>query len=151
MAEAVMAKPVSTSLYETFGNEIKYRISSGTVEAFLENSTVRFPLPEASSDILGGLVVEGQLNPMLVEQVEAKLLHIGYKPAKAKVMAQVLVQVAKAQKVHPLEYFDFGEASVRLTQDGYDTMNLLRPKGNRVGLTNPLDNKKSRYSGLIKP
>lgn len=146
-----MPKPISTSLYETFGNEIKYRINAGTIEAYLENSTIRFPLPEASSDILGGLVVEGQLNPELVKMVEAKLINIGYKESKANVMAQVLVQVAKSQKVNPLEYFDFGVAAVKLTQDGYETMNLLRPKGNRVGLTSPIQNNKSRYSDLIKP
>jgi hypothetical protein len=141
----------STSLYETFGNEIKYRITSGTVEAYLENSTIRFPLPEASSDILAGLVVETGLNTQLVELTEARLIDLGYQKAKANVMAKVLVQVAQSQGVHPFEYFDSEEAAVKLTQDGYLTMNMLRPKGNRVGLTAPIQNNKSKYSDIIKP
>ena len=44
---------MSTSLYTTFGNEVKYEIRNDTLVAFLENATIKFPLPEASSEILG--------------------------------------------------------------------------------------------------
>ena len=43
-------------MFETFGNEKKYEITAGTVRAYLENSTIKFPLPEASAEILGDLV-----------------------------------------------------------------------------------------------
>ena len=141
----------STSLYDTFGNELKYRINSGTVEAYLENSTIKFPLPEASSDILGGLVVEGNLNPEQVDQCRLRLVKLGFKESKAVVMAQVLVQVASSLKVHPFSFFDDKNSAVKLTRDGYDTMNKLRPKGNRVGLTIPINNSKSRLKDIIKP
>lgn len=141
----------SVSLYDTFGNEVRYRISSGVVEAYLENSTIKFPLPEASSDILGGLVVEGNLNPQLVELVRIKLVALGFREAKATVMAQVLTQVASSQGVHPFEYFENRDSAIRLTQDAYDTMNKLRPSGNRVGLSAPLNNSKSRFKDIIQP
>lgn len=141
----------STSLYDTFGNELKYRINSGTVEAYLENSTIKFPLPEASSDILGGLVVKGNLNPEQVDQCRLRLVKLGFKESKAVVMAQVLVQVASSLKVHPFSFFDDKNSAVKLTRDGYDTMNKLRPKGNRVGLTIPINNSKSRLKDIIKP
>ena len=40
------------SMYETFGNEISYEKRRDKVVQFLENSTIAFPLPEASVDIL---------------------------------------------------------------------------------------------------
>lgn len=141
----------SVSLYNTFGNELKYRINSGTVEAYLENSTIKFPLPEASSDILGGLVVQGNLNPEQVDQCRLRLIKLGFKESKATVMAQILVQVALTIDVHPFSFFDDKDSAVKLTRDGYDTMNRLRPKGNRVGLTNPINNSKSRFKDIIKP
>lgn len=141
----------SVSMYDTFGNEVKYRINAGVVEAYLENSTIKFPLPEASSDILGGLVVKSKLNPELVELVKAKLISIGFMDAKATVMSQILTQVAENQGVHPFEYFDNTAAAVKLTQDGYDTMNKLRPKGNRVSIRSEIKNNKSRYKDTIQP
>lgn len=141
----------SISMYDTFGNEVSYRINAGVVEAYIENSTIKFPLPEASSDILGGLVVKSKLNPELVELVKAKLKAVGFKDAKATVMAQILTQVAENQGVHPFEYFDNTAAAVKLTQDGYATMNKLRPKGNRVGIKSELKNSKSRYKDTIRP
>lgn len=146
-----MPTNTSVSLYDTFGNEVRYRISAGVVEAYLENSTIKFPLPEASSDILGGLVVQGNLNPQIVEQVRLRLVSIGFREAKATVMSQILTQVANAQGVHPFEYFEDRDTAVRLTQDAYDTMNKLRPSGNRVGLSAPLKNSKSRFKDIIKP
>lgn len=141
----------SISMYDTFGNEVSYRINAGVVEAYIENSTIKFPLPEASSDILGGLVVKSKLNPELVELVKAKLKAVGFKDAKATVMSQILTQVAENQGVHPFEYFDNTAAAVKLTQDGYATMNKLRPKGNRVGIKSELKNSKSRYKDTIRP
>ena len=48
---------MSTSLYNTFGNEVKYRYNQGVLTAYLENSTINFPLPEASSEILAEIAV----------------------------------------------------------------------------------------------
>ncbi len=140
-------------MFETFGNEKKYEITAGTVRAYLENSTIKFPLPEASAEILGDLVSPtGSVNLQLLEQVVARLVEIGFKKPKADTMAQVLIKVVEKQNVNPLTYFDYGAESVKLTQDGYVTMNLLRPTGNRVGLTVPKQNNKStRYKDLIQP
>ena len=46
---------MSTSLYETFGSEINYRFTAGKLEAYLDNASINFPLPEASSEILADL------------------------------------------------------------------------------------------------
>ena len=62
-------------MFETFGNEKKYEITAGTVRAYLENSTIKFPLPEASAEILGDLVSPtGSVNLQLLEQVVARLV-----------------------------------------------------------------------------
>ena len=143
---------MSSSMFETFGNEKKYEITAGTVRAYLENSTIKFPLPEASAEILGDLVVKESIDLQLLEQVTAKLVELGFKKPKANTMAQVLLTVAESQEVNPLTYFDYGAESVKLTQDGYVTMNLLRPTGNRVGLTVPKKNSNNaRYKELIQP
>ena len=38
---------MSSSLYETFGSEINYKFTAGKLEAYLDNASVKFPLPEA--------------------------------------------------------------------------------------------------------
>lgn len=142
---------MSEKLYTTFGNDIKYRVTKDTLVAYLDNATIKFPLPEASADILADLAVSDNINPQQLEVVETKLVSIGFNRAKALTMATVLIQVAKAQGVDPLTYFEANEASLKLAIDTYTTINLLRPAGNRINVTSPIDNSKSRYSKLIKP
>jgi hypothetical protein len=141
----------SSNLYNTFGNELKYRISQGTLEAYLENATIKFPLPEASSTILSELAPIDSVNPQELDAVRGELERIGFSQANARAMAAVLIQVAKSQGVSPLTYFDLNAASLKLAIDTYETINLLRPPGNRIGLTSAKDNQKSRASSLIQP
>ncbi len=93
----------SRSLYDTFGNETKYQIVEDTLVAYLENATIKFPLPEASSEILSTLLTSNveYLNSDVLDQVEQKLIKSGFKAANARAMAQVLMQVASAQNVSP--------------------------------------------------
>ena len=46
---------MSTSLYDTFGNTTSYEMVNGTLVAYLESATIKFPLPEASSELLATL------------------------------------------------------------------------------------------------
>ena len=141
----------STSLYTTFGNEIKYDIQQNTLVSYLENATIKFPLPEASSVLLSELVDIKQVNPVDLDVVKAKLISIGFGEANANAMAGVLITVAKSHGVSPLEYFALNEASLKLTEDAYKTINLLRPSGNRIGLSPQKQNKNSRYNSIIRP
>ena len=143
----------SKSLYETFGNEVKYTISEGTMQAYLENSTIDFPLPEPISDLLAGFVsFSKEIDGQLLDQVEVKLIAKGFKKAKAKTMATVLLQVAESEGISPLTYFDDPEVALKLTQDSYDAINAIRPKGNRISLTTAINNSKNKkLNGLIQP
>lgn len=141
----------STSLYTTFGNEIKYDIQQDTLVAYLEDATIKFPLPEASSEILSELVDMSTINPVDLDVVLAKLTEIGFSKANGKAMAAVLISVAKSQGVSPMEYFEVNAASLKLTQDAYKTINMMRPAGNRIGLSQRKENKKSRYGNMIRP
>lgn len=143
----------STNLYETFGNEVKYQVTQNTLVAYLENATVKFPLPEASTDILSKLFEEkdAPINSNLLEQVEQRLVKSGFKNASAKAMANVLIRVAAQQRVNPLDYFSINDNSLKLTIDTYQTINALRPVGNRVNLVRPLNNSATRFKDLIQP
>ncbi len=143
----------SRSLYDTFGNETKYQIVEDTLVAYLENATIKFPLPEASSEILSTLLTSNveYLNSDVLDQVEQKLIKSGFKAANARAMAQVLMQVASAQNVSPLTYFSVNNDTLKLTVDTYNTINALRPVGNRVNLVLPIRNSSSKYKTLIKP
>jgi len=143
----------STSLYDTFGNETKYKFSEGVLIAYLENATVKFPLPEASTEILSTLF-EGKdspINPTLLEQVEQRLIKSGFKEANAKAMANVLIRVAAAERINVMDYFEVNTNSLKLTVDTYKTINALRPQGNRINLVSPLNNSKTKFKDLIKP
>lgn len=142
---------MSTSLYTTFGNEIKYRITNDTLETFLENSTIKFVLPEAASEILSELAPVESVDPSTLDTVKTRLESIGFSTPNARAMAAVLIQVAQAQNVSPMVYFDTNEASLKLAVDSYKTINMLRPAGNRINVVSPLKNNRSRYGGLIKP
>jgi len=143
----------SKSLYETFGNEIQYTISEGTIRSYLVNSTIDFPLPEPVSDLLAGyLSFDKSLDGQLLDQVEQKLIVRGYKKPKAKTMATVLMQVAEQEGINPLSYFDDPDVAVKLTQDSYDAINAIRPHGNRISVTTAIkNNKNKRLNGLIQP
>lgn len=143
----------STSLYNTFGNEVKYQVVKDTLVAYLENATVKFPLPEASAEILSTLLSDTAptINPDELDQIEQRLVKSGFGAANARALAQVLIQVAAAQGVSPLSYFSVNDSSLKLTIDTYQTINALRPVGNRINLVLPKKNSASNYKNLIKP
>jgi hypothetical protein len=143
----------SVNLYDTFGNEVKYQVTQNTLVAYLENATVKFPLPEASADILSKLF-EDKDDPVdsnLLEQIEQRLVKSGFKNANAKAMANILIRVAAQQLVNPMDYFSVNNNSLKLTVDTYQTINALRPVGNRINLVRPLNNSATRFKDLIKP
>lgn len=140
-----------TSLYATFGNEVKLRVQRGTLEAYLENATIKFPLPEAASTILSDLTKPEAINPQYLEQVQSQLEHIGFQKPAARAMASVLIHVAHAEGVNPMQYFDLNAASLKLAVDTYKTINLIRPKGNQIGLAAPKRNTRTRPGRLIRP
>lgn len=143
----------STSLYETFGNDITYDVLKSTLEVFLENSTIPFPLPQASADILGSLGDNNNLpvDNALLDQVRVKLQSIGFSQANAKALSIVLIRVADVQGVHPLTYFSLNEQSLKLTKDAYNAINAMRPVGNRISVVTPKNNTRSTPGKLIKP
>ena len=86
----------SKSLYETFGNEIGYTISEGTIKSYLANSTIDFPLPEPISDLLAGYVsFDKSLDGQLFDQVQQKLIVSGYKKPKAKKIKLPVITIFK--------------------------------------------------------
>ena len=143
---------VSASLYDTFGNEIKYSVTQDKLYNYLKNSTINFPLPEASTEILKNFLVPAEsVDPTMLDQVYTQLVRIGFGKPNAKAMGSVLIKVAKQQGISPLEYFNMNENTLKLAVDSYQAMNALRPAGNRVGLSTPINNQKSRQAPFIKP
>jgi hypothetical protein len=143
----------STSLYDTFGNEVKYQHFQGTLVAYLENATVKFPLPEASTDILSKLFTnkDDPINPTLLEQVQQRLIKSGFKEANARAMADVLIRVATVERVNVMDYFEVNDNSLKLTVDTYEAINAMRPVGNRINLVRPLNNSATKFRQLIQP
>lgn len=143
----------SVSLYDTFGNEAKYQYNEDTLVAYLENATIKFPLPEASADILSNLFKDSTdpIDSNLLEQVQQRLIKTGFKEANAKAMADVLIRVAREQRVNVMDYFEVNSNTLKLTVDTYQTINTLRPIGNRINLVKPLNNAKTLFRDLIKP
>jgi len=143
---------MSNSLYDTFGNTTSYEMVNGTLVAYLESATIKFPLPEASSELLATLTNTNKTyNPAIVAMVESKLQKAGFKKPTAKAMSSVLMAVSDASNVDPLEYFDVNENSLNLTVDAYNAMNSLRPAGSRVGIAIQNSNSNTRVAGLIQP
>ena len=107
----------SSSLYETFGNEVKYQISQNTLIAYLENATVKFPIPEASTDILSKLFQDKDdpINPVLLEQIQQRLIKSGFKEANARAMADILIRVAAVERVNVMDYFEVNNNSLKLS------------------------------------
>ena len=143
----------STSLYDTFGNEVKYQISQNTLIAYLENATVKFPIPEASTDILSKLFEDkdAAINPALLEQVQQRLIKSGFKEANARAMADILIRVAAVERVNVMDYFEVNNNSLKLTVDTYEAINAMRPVGNRINLVRPLNNSATKFRQLIQP
>jgi len=143
---------MSTSLYNTFGNQIKYDVVADTLVAYLENATIKFPLPEASADILSKLTDPQTKNfdPAKYFMVNSKLVKLGFKKPKADALTDILMQVAIAQNIDPLDYFSINTNTLNLTLDAYRAINNLRPAGSRVGVISPTQNSKSRVASLIR-
>jgi hypothetical protein len=143
---------MSTSLYNTFGNQIKYDVVADTLIAYLENATIKFPLPEASADILSKLTDPQTKNfdPAKYFMVNSKLVKLGFKKPKADALTDILMQVATAQNIDPLDYFSINTNTLNLTLDAYRAINNLRPAGSRVGIISPTQNSKSRVASLIR-
>ena len=142
---------MSSSLYNTFGNELRYDVLQSTLAVFLENATIKFPLPQASSEILGD--IDGNLevvNPEVLTQVKTRLVRIGYGEANANALSIVLLNVAENLNTSPLEFFSINENTLKITKDAYDAINAKRPVGNRINLVIPKVNSKSSVSKLIK-
>lgn len=144
---------MSTSLYNTFGNEVKYRYNQGVLTAYLENSTINFPLPEASSEILAEIAVPAgtPIDSATLEAVQSRLIRIGFKRKNANAMASVLIAVAEVQGISPMSYFSMNENTLQLTLDAYESVNALRPKGNKIDLKQPIVNSSTPDSKFIKP
>lgn len=143
---------VSANIYDTFGNEIKYGVTQDKLLNFLKNATIDFPLPEASAFILQSFLDPADtVDPVMLDQVFTKLVSIGYSEPAARAMGSVLIKVAKSQGINALQYFDDNQAQLTLAVDSYEAMNALRPAGNRVGLSTPINNQKSRQAPFIKP
>ncbi len=143
----------SKSLYETFGNEVNYEVRRGKLVQFLKNNTINFPLPEASIDILVNMVPQNfkGIDPNKVEIIENRLTSIGFTGPTARTLASALIQVAEAQGVHPISYFELNEDSIKLAEQTYKAINTIRPKGNKIGLTVDKFNKDSKLANVIRP
>lgn len=143
----------STSLYDTFGNEVKYQISQNTLVAYLENATVKFPIPEASTEILSNLFKDKDkpIDFTLLEQVQQRLIKSGFKEANARAMADILIRVAAVERVNVMDYFEVNNNSLKLTVDTYNAINAMRPVGNRINLVRPLTNSATKFKNLIQP
>lgn len=145
---------MSTSLYETFGNEVSYEIRKNKLVKFLENSTINFPLPEASVEILTTMLGKPDNKGMNADEIDLifnRLTSIGFNETTGKTLAVALIQIAKQQGVHPIEYFELNESSITLAENTYKAINKIRPKGNLIGLTVGKTNKQSKIANVIRP
>lgn len=143
----------SSTLYNTFGNEIKTKIVQDTLISYLENATVKFVLPEASVSLLTTLTTGSteNIDPVMLDQVTQQLITQGFNEANAKTLAIVLVRVAKRAGISPIEYFNLNQSSLELAVGTYNLINEQRPAGNRIGLVLPTNNGESSAGSLIKP
>jgi len=146
---------MSTSLYQTFGNEISYEVRKDKLVKFLENSTIAFPIPEASVEILTTMLGADQdsvgMNGDEIDLIYSRLTSIGFNEATGKTLAVALIQIAKQQGVHPMEYFEINESSIKLAENTYKAINNIRPKGNLIGLTVSKTNRQSKIANVIRP
>jgi len=143
---------MSASLYDTFGNEISYQVKRGILTAYIDNSTIEFPLPQASAELLEKFSNPvDTMNQQHLDMIKSKLEKIGFKKANAKALAPVLITVAIELDTDVLEFFKDSDASLQLTTDAYTAINLQRPEGSRISVSTPTVNSKSKASALIQP
>jgi len=144
---------MSASLYNTFGNEVQYKIAQDTLVAYIDNASIKFPLPEASSEILAEIAApkDTPIDPSTLSVIETKLEAIGFKKSNARAMSRVLIKGAEVQGLHPTTYFEMNQNSLKLTVDAYAAINAYRPAGNKIDLKQPTLNSRSKLSNLIKP
>lgn len=142
---------MSTSLYDTFGNEINVRVTQETLDQYLKEATIKFVLPEATSQLLFDFVQPKSIDASLYEVVKTRLENLGFEEPNAKAMSSVLLKVAKDQNISPLAYFEDSTTALKLATDTYNALNLIRPAGNRIGLKLKTLNAKSRVNTLIRP
>ena len=144
---------MSTSMYNTFGNEVSYKIVQDTLVAYIDNASIKFPLPEASSEILSEIAApkDTPIDPSTLSVIEAKLQSIGFKKSNARAMSRELIKVAEVQGLHPTTYFEMNQNSLKLTVDAYAAINAYRPAGNKIDLKTPTLNSRSKLSDLIQP
>ena len=143
---------MSSSLYDTFGNEISYEVRRGILTAFINDATINFPLPEASSEFLEKFSNPvNTMNQQHLDMIKSKLEKIGFKKANAKALAPVLITVADELQRDVLEFFEDSNSALELTVDAYDAINVHRPAGSRVSISAPTVNSKSKAALLIKP
>jgi len=143
----------STSMYNTFGGEVSYKVVQDTLVAYIDNSSVKFPLPEASSEILSEIAApkDTPIDPSTLSVIQTKLQSIGFKKSNARAMSRVLIKVAEVQGLHPTTYFEMNQNSLKLTVDAYAAINAYRPAGNKIDLKTPTLNSRSKLSDLIQP
>jgi len=139
----------SERLYNTFGNEVELRALRGSLEYFLKNATISFPLPEASAEILAELVPKEVINSTELDVIKSKLINIGFEEKSANVMARVLFGVAEQEGKNPFDYFDENEDTLKFTAEAYTAINILRPKGNQVGIATPVNNSQGLYGAFV--
>ena len=140
-------------MYNTFGSEVSYRIVQDTLFADIDNASVKFPLPEASSQILADIAApkDTPIDPSTLSVIKTKLQSIGFKKQNANAMARVLIKVAEVQGLHPTSYFEMNQNSLKLTVDAYAAINAYRPAGNKIDLKTPTLNSRSKLKALIQP
>ena len=143
---------MSSSLYDTFGNEIKYEVRRGILTAFIENSTIDFPLPQASAELLEKFSNPvSTMNQQTLDMIKSKLEKKGFKKSNAKALAPVLITVAEELNKDVLEFFSDTDSAFELTLDAYDAIYNERPAGSRVTLSAPTVNAKSKVASIIQP
>jgi hypothetical protein len=144
---------MSTSIYNTFGNDVSYKIVQDTLVAYIDNASIKFPLPEASSEILSQIAApkDTPIDPSTLSVIQTKLQSIGFKKSNARAMSRVLIKVAEVQGLHPTTYFEMNQNSLKLTVDAYAAINAYRPAGNKIDLKTPTLNSRSKLSDLIQP
>ena len=143
---------MSASLYDTFGNERSYDLRRGILTAYIEDATIDFPLPQASSELLERFSDPiNTMNQQHLDMIKSKLEKIGFKKANAKALAPVLITVAKELNTDVLEFFEDSNSALELTTDAYKAINVQRPAGSRINVSAPTVNSKSKVASLIKP
>ena len=93
------------SLYETFGNEPSYEVRRNKVVQFLQNSTINFPLPEASVDVLTGMLDENASRGMdatRIDMVKGRLQSVGFNKVHSKHFSNSINKNCRYSKVYIL-------------------------------------------------